>query len=121
MNILVNELKKSVALLLNQFENLLSKLNIINNNFLLMRIPGQLVFLFIQLIINIQISFNLEIENDFKLKLQEHVAKLDSEKAVLLAQLEKELNIRQERILETARKRIDDLNEEANRLKMVYH
>jgi hypothetical protein len=116
MNILVNELKKSVALLLNQFENLLSKLNIINNNFLLMRIPGQLV-----LIINIQISFNLEIENDFKLKLQEHVAKLDSEKAVLLAQLEKELNIRQERILETARKRIDDLNEEANRLKMVYH
>ena len=61
----------------------------------------------------------LEIENDFKRKLQEHVAKIDSEKAALLAQLEKELNVRQELILETARKRIDDLNEEANRLKLV--
>jgi hypothetical protein len=61
----------------------------------------------------------LEIENDFKRKLQEHVAKIDGEKATLLAQLEKELNVRQELILETARKRIDDLNEEANRLKMV--
>jgi hypothetical protein len=59
-----------------------------------------------------------DIENDFKRKLQEHVAKLDSEKAALLAQLEKELNIRQELILESARKRIDDLNEEANRLKL---
>jgi len=48
------------------------------------------------------------------------VAKIDSEKAALLAQLEKELNTRQELILESARKRIDDLNEEANRLKMVY-
>jgi hypothetical protein len=47
------------------------------------------------------------------------VAKIDSEKAALLAQLEKELNVRQELILETARKRIDDLNEEANRLKLV--
>lgn len=62
---------------------------------------------------------NLEIENDFKRKIQEHVAKLDAEKAALLAQLEKELNARQELILESARKRIDDLNEEANRLKMV--
>jgi hypothetical protein len=61
----------------------------------------------------------LEIENDFKRKLQEHVAKLDSEKAVLLAKLEKELDVRQELILESARKRIDDLNEEANRLKLV--
>jgi len=59
-----------------------------------------------------------EIENDFKRKLQEYVAKLDSDKAGLLAQLEKELNMRQEQILEAARKRIDDLNEEANRLKM---
>jgi len=59
-----------------------------------------------------------DIENDFKRKLQEYVAKLDSEKAGLLAQLEKELNVRQELILETARKRIDDLNEEANRLKL---
>ena len=61
----------------------------------------------------------LDIENDFKRKLQEHVAHLDGEKAGLLAQLEKELNVRQELILESARKRIDDLNEEANRLKMV--
>ena len=52
-------------------------------------------------------------------KLQEHVAKIDAEKATLLAQLERELNVRQELILESARKRIDDLNEEANRLKMV--
>jgi hypothetical protein len=59
-----------------------------------------------------------QIENDFKRKLQEYVAKLDSEKAGLLAQLEKELNVRQELILESARKRIDDLNEEASRLKM---
>ena len=61
----------------------------------------------------------LEIENDFKLKLQEYVARLDADKAGLLAQLEKELNVRQDLILESARKRIDDLNEEANRLKMV--
>lgn len=38
---------------------------------------------------------------------------------MILAQLEKELNTRQEEILEKARKRIDDLNEEANRLKLV--
>jgi hypothetical protein len=37
-----------------------------------------------------------------------------------LAQLEKDLNFRQEQILDSARKRIDALNEEANRLKMVY-
>ena len=61
----------------------------------------------------------LDIENDFKRKLQEYVGKLDSEKAGLLAQLEKDLNVRQELILESARKRIDDLNEEANRLKLV--
>jgi len=59
-----------------------------------------------------------DIENDFKRKLQEHVAKLDTDKAALLAQLEKELNVRQELILESARKRIDELNEEANRLKL---
>jgi len=62
----------------------------------------------------------LELENDFKRKLQEHIAKLDVEKAAVLAQLEKELNVRQELILESARKRIDDLNEEANRLKLVH-
>ena len=59
------------------------------------------------------------IENDFKRKLQEHVAQLDAEKATFLAQLEKELNVRQEFILESARKRIDDLHTEANRLKVV--
>jgi len=63
-------------------------------------------------------SRTAEIENDFKCKLQEHVAKLDAEKACLLAQLEKELNVRQELILDSARKRIDDLDSEANRLKM---
>lgn len=63
-------------------------------------------------------SRTAEIENDFKLKLQEYVARLDADKAGLLAQLEKELNVRQDLILESARKRIDDLNEEANRLKM---
>jgi len=63
-------------------------------------------------------SRTAEIENDFKIRIQEHVAKLDADKATLLAQLEKELNARQELILESARKRIDDLNEEANRLKM---
>jgi hypothetical protein len=63
--------------------------------------------------------FYLAIENDFKIRIQEYVAKLDVEKASLLAQLEQELNIRQERILESARQRIDNLNEEANRLKMV--
>jgi len=65
------------------------------------------------------VYFFIEIENDFKLRIQEYVAKIDAEKAGLLAQLEKELNARQELILESARKRIDDLNEEANRLKMV--
>jgi len=63
-------------------------------------------------------SRTAELENDFKRKLQEHIAKLDAEKAAVLAQLEKELNVRQELILESARKRIDDLNEEANRLKL---
>ena len=37
-----------------------------------------------------------------------------------MIQLEKDLNLRQELILESARKRIDALNEEANRLKMVH-
>jgi len=74
--------------------------------------------LFLPIIIN-QHFFCLEIENDFRTRIQEYIGKLDVEKASLLAQLEKELNVRQELILESARKRIDDLNEEANRLKMV--
>ncbi|CAF2381412.1 unnamed protein product [Rotaria sp. Silwood2] len=59
-----------------------------------------------------------EIENEFKSRLQEYVAKIDNEKAVLLVQLENDLDIRQEAILESARKRIDDLNSEGSRLKM---
>jgi hypothetical protein len=48
------------------------------------------------------------------------INQLDDDKAAALAQLEKELNFRQDQILESARKRIDSLNEEANRLKMVF-
>lgn len=47
------------------------------------------------------------------------VTELDDRKAAKLAQLEKDLNLRQEQILDAARQRIDALNEEANRLKMV--
>jgi len=63
-------------------------------------------------------SRTAQIEQDFKVKMQDYVARLDAEKAALLGQLEKELSVRQDTILEQARKRIDDLNEEANRLKM---
>lgn len=58
------------------------------------------------------------IEEEYKIKLQHFVEELDTAKAQNLAVLEKDLNLRQEMILEQARKRIDDLNEEANRLKM---
>jgi hypothetical protein len=58
------------------------------------------------------------IEEEYKIKLQHFVEELDTAKAQNLAVLEKDLNLRQELILEQARKRIDDLNEEANRLKM---
>ncbi|UJR29930.1 hypothetical protein I4U23_017477 [Adineta vaga] len=58
------------------------------------------------------------IEEEYKHKLQKYVEELDTVKAQNLAVLEKDLNLRQELILEEARKRIDDLNEEANRLKM---
>lgn len=82
------------------------------------RTAGNLLSILRRLLWKISVV-RLEIENEFKLKLQEYVAQIDADKAVLLAQLEKELNTRQEEILENARKRIDDLNEEANRLKMV--
>ncbi|CAF1181081.1 unnamed protein product [Didymodactylos carnosus] len=59
-----------------------------------------------------------EIEQEYKLKLQSYVEELDGAKALNLSTLEKDLNLRQEQILENARRRIDDLNEEANRLKM---
>ncbi|CAF1543030.1 unnamed protein product [Rotaria magnacalcarata] len=59
-----------------------------------------------------------DIENEFQARLQDYIAKLDNEKATALVQLEKDLDVRQQVILESARKRIDDLNTEANRLKM---
>ncbi|CAF1526351.1 unnamed protein product [Rotaria magnacalcarata] len=59
-----------------------------------------------------------EIEEEYKAKLMLFLNQLDEEKAATLVKLEKELNLRQEIILESARKRIDALNEEANRLKM---
>ncbi|CAF1330752.1 unnamed protein product [Adineta steineri] len=59
-----------------------------------------------------------EIENNYKEKLMLFISQLDEDKAAVLAQLEKDLNLRQEQILDTARKRIDGLNEEANRLKI---
>ncbi|CAF1266262.1 unnamed protein product [Rotaria sp. Silwood1] len=58
------------------------------------------------------------IEEEYKLKLQQCVQELDAVKAQNLSTLEKDLNLRQEMILESAKKRIDDLNEEANRLKL---
>ncbi|CAF3985994.1 unnamed protein product, partial [Adineta steineri] len=58
------------------------------------------------------------IEEEYKHKLQQYVEELDVVKAQNLSTLEKDLNLRQEMILEDARKRIDALNEEANRLKL---
>jgi hypothetical protein len=58
------------------------------------------------------------IEEEYKHKLQNYVEELDAAKAQNLSVLEKDLNLRQEMILEQARRRIDELNEEANRLKM---
>ncbi|CAF2886498.1 unnamed protein product [Rotaria sp. Silwood2] len=58
------------------------------------------------------------IEEEYKHKLQQCVQELDAVKAQNLSTLEKDLNFRQEMILESAKKRIDDLNEEGNRLKL---
>jgi len=58
------------------------------------------------------------IEQEYTAKLQAMVEQLDASKAATLATLERELNERQELILASARKRIDDLNEHANALKM---
>jgi hypothetical protein len=58
------------------------------------------------------------IEEEYKLKLQQYVESLDTGKAQNLSTLEKDLNLRQEMILEEARRRIDELSEEANRLKL---
>jgi len=61
---------------------------------------------------------SVAIENECRHRLQGYVDELDLEKAQHLAALERDLNVRQEMILEQARGRIDKLNEEANRLKM---
>jgi hypothetical protein len=58
------------------------------------------------------------IEDEYKIKLQQYVEELDTVKAQNLSALERDLNLRQEMILDEARKRIDELNEEANRLKL---
>jgi len=59
------------------------------------------------------------IELEYKKRLQERVAQLDTEKAVLLAELEKSLNERQEAILLKARQNIDAVQEAANREKLA--
>jgi len=50
------------------------------------------------------------IEQEYTAKLRAMVEQLDATKASTLAVLEKDLNQRQEQILASARKRIDDLN-----------
>lgn len=59
-----------------------------------------------------------QIEDEYKHKLMLFLNDLDQSKATKLAELEKDLNLRQQKILENARQRIDSINEEANRLKM---
>ncbi|CAF4021045.1 unnamed protein product [Rotaria sordida] len=59
-----------------------------------------------------------KIEDEYKNKLMLFLNELDQDKATKLVELEKDLNIRQEQTLDAARKRIDLINEEANRLKM---
>jgi len=60
-----------------------------------------------------------EIENQYKQNLQERVALLDAEKAVLLAELERSLNERQEAILLKARQEIDGVQNAANQEKLA--
>jgi len=59
------------------------------------------------------------IELEYKQRLQERVAELDAEKAVLLAELERTLNERQEAILFKARQDIDMVQNAANQEKMA--
>jgi len=59
------------------------------------------------------------IENEYKQRLQERVAQLDAEKAILLAELERSLNDRQEAILFKARQDIDLVQDAANQQKMA--
>ena len=60
---------------------------------------------------------SIAIEEEYKLRLQQYLEELDAAKAQNLSVLEKDLNFRQEMILDEAKKRIDDLNAEASRLK----
>ena len=57
------------------------------------------------------------IEEEYKLRLQTFLEELDAAKVQNLSVLEKDLNLRQEMILDEAKKSIDNLNAEANRLK----
>ena len=59
------------------------------------------------------------IEFEHKQRLQERVAQLDNEKAILLAELERQLNDRQEAILLRARENIDGIQNAANAKKMA--
>ncbi|CAF2143275.1 unnamed protein product [Rotaria magnacalcarata] len=56
-------------------------------------------------------------QKEYKLKMQQFVEEFDVSKASNLVTLGKDLNLRQEMILDAAKIRIDDLNEKANRLK----
>ena len=58
------------------------------------------------------------IEEEYKTQLQKHVEELDRVKAQNLNSVQKDLHLRHAIIFEQARKRIDDLHEEANRLQM---
>lgn len=57
------------------------------------------------------------IEEEYRQKLQIFLEELDAAKAQNLSVLEKDLNLRQQLILDDAKKNIDELNAEANKLK----
>ncbi|CAF0883523.1 unnamed protein product [Rotaria sp. Silwood1] len=59
------------------------------------------------------------IEDEYKQRLQERLAQLDADKAILLAELERSLNERQETILVKARQDIDLIQNAANEKKMA--
>ena len=59
------------------------------------------------------------IESEYKQKLLARVEQLDSEKAILLAELERSLNERQENILLKARQNIDFVQNQANQDKLA--
>ncbi|CAF1685980.1 unnamed protein product, partial [Adineta ricciae] len=61
---------------------------------------------------------HLVIDNDYKLQLQKAVEALDAVKAKTLADLERELQVKQQTILADAKRQIDVLNEQANAAKL---